>query len=501
MPARLSRFPRPGMLLVSACCVYLCLVLVIALNCPPDGDEAWFASPAYDLIHHGNLGTLVLDPYGYFLHSRLIGIETHTYWALPFHFVVQALWYKLLGFGLLQMRLISAIAGMSVLVSLFAIVVELISDAYVAALAVVLVAFDLVLTEFGGKGRMDMLCLALGLGAQAVFLVLRRRHLASALLMSNLLGSWSVSTHPNGTIAVVGLFILIGYELRTKLRNGVGATWRPYYLVLIAIPYVLMGAGYALYIAQDVGAFRAQIASNSSARFYYFLHPLEGVLAEIDRYRVYYGPTEASSPFAWLKLSAVVILMGGLVGLALRGGTRLLVLLALIPLFLLTFFNYKNPFYLIHAIPYLAACAAAFYAGWLRTGGWKRAIAALAIAVLLVLGTATTLRRGATLRQRGREYAQINSIVRPLMPAQGTIMAPSFFAFWLGFDRVVQDDTMGYYTGRKWDVMIDYRPTPEETENMEKLIPQVMHHRSRLETEEFRELFRGPTCTVYRRIR
>ena len=92
------------------------------MSAEPWQDEGWFASPAYNLLHHGHMGTTTLDPHGYILRQEFKGLARHTYWVLPAHLLAQAGWYAALGFGLLQMRLLSTLWSLLIVVSLFAIV-------------------------------------------------------------------------------------------------------------------------------------------------------------------------------------------------------------------------------------------------------------------------------------------------------------------------------------------------------------------------------------------
>src|ERR1019366_9170875 len=78
----------------------------------PGTDEAWFASPALNLITKGYFGTSVLDPTAAFRTNNLTGINQHTYWIVPLYPLVQAAWYLVVGFGLMQLRYLSAVWGL-----------------------------------------------------------------------------------------------------------------------------------------------------------------------------------------------------------------------------------------------------------------------------------------------------------------------------------------------------------------------------------------------------
>lgn len=85
--------------------VYLVLALMQASTKRPWSDKGWFASPALNLAYHGFMGTTVL------YNRHLPQIQQHTYWILPLYLVGLAAWFKVTGFGLVSMRMLSAVFG------------------------------------------------------------------------------------------------------------------------------------------------------------------------------------------------------------------------------------------------------------------------------------------------------------------------------------------------------------------------------------------------------
>lgn len=484
--------------LLLGCAAFIASAVWIAYTAPPVEDEGWFASPAYNLIHHGHMGTSVLDPNGYILRPKFVGLETHTYWVLPADLVVQTVWYKAVGFGLLQMRFLSIIWGVLAIFATWVVVSRLVGDPRMADLAAVLLGFDLLFTEYGTMGRMDVMCVALGLGGQAVYMVLREKHFGWSLFLSHLLTAWSGLTHPNGVIPLVVLVILQAALDWKRVRLV--------YLALIALPYALSAAPYVLYILQAPAAFSAQIAANNvgGGRYYYLFHPIRGITEEITRYRVYYGLTADSNALAWAKGFVPAMLFGGLLFQAARfrelgRGERLLLVCGVVPVVLLTFLNFKNAYYLIFGIPYLAANAACGFSTLWRGGGWRRWTAAVAVAGLLLVDAATTVKRGVALKARGTEFTEIADVVRPLLPSAGPkLTAMPQFAFLFGFDRVAQDDTLGFFTGQRTNLVIDRPFTSQEVAEIGRLQPQVLAHRKKVLESEYDLLYRGPTFAVYR---
>ncbi len=77
---------------------YLILAFSAAATNNISTNEAWFASPALNLLHKGFLGTTIIEPSG----TWLAGIERHTYWVPPAHLLLQTCWYGLFGFSLIH---------------------------------------------------------------------------------------------------------------------------------------------------------------------------------------------------------------------------------------------------------------------------------------------------------------------------------------------------------------------------------------------------------------
>jgi hypothetical protein len=124
-------------ILVIVLVAYAVLAVASALAKAPWWDEAWFASPAINLLTTGSMATTILEPTGF-----LQGIDRYTYWILPLYPVTLAGWFGLVGVGLLQMRLLSIAWGLVALTSWFFVMKALSRQTTVALLAVACVALD-----------------------------------------------------------------------------------------------------------------------------------------------------------------------------------------------------------------------------------------------------------------------------------------------------------------------------------------------------------------------
>jgi 4-amino-4-deoxy-L-arabinose transferase-like glycosyltransferase len=394
------------------------------------------------------------------------------------HLLAQSVWYAVFGFGNVQMRLLSGFFAVLGLISLYYWVVRLTGDRLAAAIATVLMAQDGVFLFHSAVGRMDAMCLGFGMIAQAAYVGLRERNLSMALLVSSVFTTLAGLTHPNAIIFLATLLVTI---LVLDVRR-----LRVQHILPFALPFVIGGIGYGLWAMQDMVGFRAQIIGNRAGERMTLLHPLDAIAEEILRYKVvFYGSEYNPGPFAKLKLFLLLIWAGGYFGRIFVCGLkdRVSILLALcgaIPVVVLTFFNAKNMYYLIYIVPFLAANAGVLFSVLWNKGVWMRRIAVAAVAVTLAISGSVTVKRLVAFRANHVEYRNLMSETQKLMPDQGRIIAPASYAFALGFDRVVQDDNLGYYSHRCPALIIDAGLAPDETERLGKDAPEVLKHRNQM---------------------
>ncbi len=167
----------------AAVVVYVALAFGSAATKSPEIDEGFFANPAFNLATRGFMGTTVLEDEG----SALKGIRERTYWIPPLHLVLQAGWYKVVGFGLVQLRAVSILWGLVALGAWFLIMRQLSGERSVGLLTAGLLALDYTFVAVASLGRMDMMCAALGFAGLAAYVTLRERDLRAACARRRLL--------------------------------------------------------------------------------------------------------------------------------------------------------------------------------------------------------------------------------------------------------------------------------------------------------------------------
>jgi len=436
--------------------VYLGLALASAALKAPWWDEAWFASPAWNLAQHGRMGTDVLVP------GWREGIEQRTYWVMPLYLVTLAGWFKLVGFGLLRMRLLSVLAGLLALGSWFVVMWRVTDDRRVAFLAFALIAVGHASITLASEGRMDMMTAALSVAALAVYLSLRERNLEHATLAGHSLAAAAMLTHPNGVLGFVGLALLAWMYDRPRLT--------PRLVALALAPYVVAALAWGAYIAQDPHSFVRQFFGNVEERGTGFGNLYEAIRGEVWRYIGFYafGPHWAETRFRillrpvrdWPLLVPIVYFAAAIAcasvrELRRRPGIAALVVLAAVSATWLTLIDtHKRYYYLVYVVPLYTALAAVV-AVW----AWDHA-ARLRDPIVLMLTALLATNLALDLRQMGStpEWTGYGEVVRYLQqhasPAQ-RVIGGAELAFGLGFDHgLVDDSTLGYWSREKADWIV-----------------------------------------------
>lgn len=445
---------------ISVLGLYLLLAAGTALSKRPWSDEGWFASPALNLITRGHMGTSVLEPIE--PRGQQKGIDKYTYWIMPLDILAQAAWYKITGFGLFQMRMLSTMWGLLAILSWWAIVYTLSASRKIALLAASIIALDYTFVTGASFGRMDMMCAALTFAAYAAYLILRERNLTLAILASQSLVVASGMSHPYGILGLVGIVFLTLYFDRRRIR--------PRHFFIALIPYVIGSIGWGLYILQSPSLFMSQFVGNATAgyknvgRFDGLFAPWSALQREISlRYLVAFGmgPHSAgSSSLAPLKIFILITYVAGIAG-ALgvrpirthRGYKALLILLGIYFVLLTLIDGQKLSWYLVHMIPFFAALLAVFLS-WLwtstRVPRWA-IVAPMLFFLALQVG-------GMLLRIRQNDYRRSYLPAVQFLKANAgsaMIMGSADLAFQLGFDaNLVDDIRLGYYSGKRPDFIV-----------------------------------------------
>jgi hypothetical protein len=433
----------PQALLVAACLLYLGLAVFMATNKLPWCDEGWYGGPAINLITTGSMGT----PNIYFLQ----GIREHTYWEMPVFIVASAAWLKLVGIGLLQIRTLNILLGLTAILLWVKILRQLGLEAWVGAIAATLLAVDYMFMMDATWARADMLGLVFNLTAYASYLRLRETNFALAIAISNTAIMLAGLTHPNaGLLALLGFGALL-YRDRTQLR--------PIHSAAFIAPYLLGSLAWGLYIAQAPADFASQFSQNAHGRFTGLLHPFAAIHDEIvKRYLQTYGlGPHLAGTSRFVVVKAVVLLVYAIAVFHVfakpnlrrhRGVSHLLVLLGLY-LFFYTFLeNTRTTYYLIWIIPVYSTLVAIWLVTYWRAGGLRR-YAAISLTLLMAVVQMAAIYTRARQNPSMRGYKNAVAFLKNHDAVNARSFASTEFGYALGFipGRYTDDETLGIDSG------------------------------------------------------
>lgn len=451
MRPRPPLFPGFALLVTS---IYLLLACAGSLTKRPWEDEALYANPAYNLAFQGHMGTTVYE-----LPNTTPGrMATRTYWQPPFHFVLTAVWFKLLGFGVVRLRLLSVLLGLASLVAWYSIFIDLGVSRQQSLLSCAFLSLDYFFQMGASDGRMDMLCFTMGTVGIAIYLHGAGRLSGTAMLAANALVVLSGLTHPMGVVFFAALAFLILYFDRAQISFKL--------IALGALPYLAGAALWGSYIIQDPGAFREQFlgivnqtrqASGVSTGFY----PLYAIQQEIGRR--YIAAFGLGPDVPLLNRSKGIVLMAYVVGILAiicigrlrRDRAAFTVLLMTAIYFFATAFiaTSKNYYYLPFTTIPMAACLvlACLRSGW--TGARQKTLYGMLalIAVVQLAGTVYRIRQDPF----HRSYMPlIRAVEQNSAPGSVVIGAAGL---WLGLnpDRtLIHDTTLGCMRGTKPSLVV-----------------------------------------------
>jgi 4-amino-4-deoxy-L-arabinose transferase-like glycosyltransferase len=490
---------RPGFesrIVLGGLILFLALAIGMSVTRIPWCDEVLFNSPALNLITKSHMGMSNVETAG----SVAVGLDRYTYTTPPLFFLAQAAWYKLLGFGLFLMRATSLLWSLVVLAAFFRIVRKMTGEAHMALLAVILLGLDYTFLMGVSSGRPDMMSLALSLSAWASYLELRENHFSWAILVSHSLVAASGLTHPIGGLLslLTILFLILYFDTRRIRWTHVG---------IAAIPYLVGGIGWGVYILQKPEYFIAQFTASVSGfdRAEGFKNPLINVWREPFRYLNYYGIRAGASPVILLKIALLPGYLLGFIGVLTsstfrrRPQTRMLLYLALINgLGLALIDGSKLGVYLVHVIPwYLALLAAWLHWLWI-TRAVPRWLTVGALAALLMVQVGPVVYR-IRLNTYHNEYLPAIAFIRQYWNPEARIMGPVDLGPGLDFsESLVEDTSLGYVSGKRFAMVVMDPRLQEHWVNFSRQKPAISAHVGEV-MKDFRPAFQNQQYTVYLR--
>ncbi|MCM3900983.1 MAG: glycosyltransferase family 39 protein [Pyrinomonadaceae bacterium] len=480
--------------------VYLTAAMACALTQRPWWDEAVHGSPALCLITRGFMGTPVLDAFSRWF--PLPGINEYTYQMMPLYMLAQVPWYKLFGFGVIQMRMFSMFWGLIALASWFFIMKSLSRDIKVALLTVGLLAIDYTFVHSSSEGRPDTMSMALGFAGLATYLTLREEKFWLGVFLSHTLVAGSFFTHPNGVMPFIGLLFVAVYYDWTRIRLR--------YLVTAAIPYLVGAICWGIYISKAPEFFKAQMSGNASGRFQGLISPASALKAEIGkRYLGFLGGLATDLSMAHrLKLIILATYVLAIVGVILtreirrHKGYRALVIITGVYFTMMTFWDgAKSPLYMVHIVPLFVALLAI----WIQWCWEKRIVPAPIVLGWITLFVAVNLGGVFAIVKRdsfGKTYKPAIAFLKQNVSSNASIMGSSELGFDLGFFGNLTDDIrLGYLSGKTPDYIVVDSGYEEWFKIYSVTDPKNFEFIKARLSNEYHPVFTQPPYTIYARQR
>jgi 4-amino-4-deoxy-L-arabinose transferase-like glycosyltransferase len=491
---------RTGWWLAGILLVYVALAAGIIRTLMPWCDEAWFATPGWELVSTGQFGTPVLDETSGWGRRNLKGIHTHTYWILPLHPLAVGAWSVVAGKSLFAIRALSTVWGIVALLGWFAVAKALSGSARAALIAAALLAIDFQFLWSAGVGRMDMMTEALIACSFAAFLNSRERDFTRAVLVSQALMACAAMTHPITLGAFAGLLFLTLYFDWRRVRAR--------HVAIAVAPYLVAGLGWWLYIRQDPAMFWVQFYGNITGR----LARQEGLLGSLwsqfrERFLNIYGLAPDTQGLSHLKVLLLVFYFGavaaGLLMRDFRGRGEYRALLWLIAVQTVVYSaldQHPQVFYLVHIMApviVLAGLAMDWIMATKRAPVW--AMASIGAVVLLVQLSVEGSRLKADAYHR-QYLDETTYLKRHTTPGQ-LIIGSSELGFELGFGGGLVDDfRLGYVSGKRPDlIVLDKNRYQEWIPLLKSAQPDAYWYDTELLRRDFQEVHRNDAYVTYSR--
>ena len=480
--------------------VFVALAVLCAHTNLPWSDEAWEASPALNLITKGSFGTSVVDPTASFRANNLTGIREHTYWNVPLLPLAEAAWFRVAGFGLMQVRYLSILWGLVALWAWYRMLKILSGDERVAVLALGLMAVDFTVAWTSSVGRMDMMCAALSGAGLTAFLVLRESNFTRAVLVSQSLMAAAGLSHPLAAGYCGGLLALTLYGdwKRIRLRH----------VLVAAAPYVVGAIGWGLYIMQAPHDFMLQFGGNAAARGLPITDPMAIIHSQIVvRFFYMFGMAPDTRGFSHIKILILGAYAAGVLGVVLNReirshrGTRSLLLVSGVTLLVMIALDRAAQYlYLVHFVVWMISLTAV-------TGVWwwdRRSVprwALVTVLTLVVLVQLATIGRRVTQRAYSTIYLATTNYLKEHAQGKGIVMGSSELAFELGYvDSLVDDPRLGFRSGKRPNfIVIDNNRYAEWIPQYERREPETYRYITGMMQREFHQVIDNPGYKVYAR--
>ena len=99
---------RIFIVILTSIAIFCILASISSLTTRPESDEGGFANPAINLVREGHFGTTVFD----MEKTTMTRINERTYWVMPLFLLHASANFRIFGFSVFSMRLVSIFWGL-----------------------------------------------------------------------------------------------------------------------------------------------------------------------------------------------------------------------------------------------------------------------------------------------------------------------------------------------------------------------------------------------------
>jgi len=349
-------------------------------------------------------------------------------------------------------------------------------------------------------GRMDMMCAALGGAGLTSFLILREPNFTRAVLVSQSLIVAAGLTHPMAVGYACGLAALTLYTDWKRIRLQ--------HLLVAAVPYVMGAIGWGLYILQAPHEFVLQFGGNAAERGLPISDPMAILHSQIAvRFLYMFGMAPDTRGFSHIKIVILAVYAAGVLGVVMnrelrsRRGVRSLLLVSGVTLLVMIALDREAQHqYLIHFVLWMISLTAVAGVWWWDRRSLPRFVLAIALAVLVMVQLATTVRR-VTQRAYSTTYLAATNYLKEHAQGKGIVMGSSELAFELGYtDNLVDDQRLGFRSGKRPDfIVIDKNRYDEWIPQYEQREPETYRYIRGMMDGEFHPVLENAAYRIYAR--
>lgn len=432
--------------------LHLVLAAGFARVIHPIDDEAYYASPAANLILKGHFGTTTYE------NPKLPNLEKRSYWVVPLYPLLLSVWFRVLGVGLWEQRLLSVLAGGLVVWAWYQIVLALSRNWHRALAAAALIAIDHTVLS-AANGRPDLMGHTWGALGMAAYLLCREGKMPHACFLGYSGAALAGMTHPlPGVLAFANVTLLVFLLDRKRF------TFKA--LAAACAPFIICAVALAIYVHPHWLDAYTQFHWNAS----YVPDGGRGRLSEwrdlvVAWWRVTgfilqeFQPAAGGSSAGWIKL-VVPMTYSVAVAIALASprnarGLRTLLVVALANWLLLPMIaGYQKWQYYLHVLVLLPPVTVLVLGALWRD---RSRVMLVGLAVLIsgtVLVQAARIVHSLKADNLGTRYQPSATRLREPPFDQGTFWGKAYWGYAVGLDRLTEDNDFGQFSHKRKDFLI-----------------------------------------------